>query len=163
MTRLAGVISFEFHDADDAVTTYYGSIAVTMDMEIEELEEATEDSYDFRSYFPGAISWRATTQNNEVVASDGTRNAAQAAIETQAQSRAVFAVTFTSLAGVSYAGSAWVRSIGLESGDQQVLTMAYEFVGVGELLFDVAYLIDDADYGLLDDDDVVLYAKSGTP
>lgn len=131
--RIDGQLTIEFVDADAADRVAYATIAVSIDMNTEELEEATEDSYDFRSYFPGQQAWSASCSHREVVLENTTRNEAQLQLENLAATRAVFAVTFISPNGTEYDGSAWLKSWAVAGADQQSLVVNASIQGAGEL------------------------------
>lgn len=149
--RVAGILSILFEDVSQIETTAYATTAVSVTLSNEQLEESDPDDYGFRKFFPGQQSWRASSSYNEVILADLTQHAAQTALEDLAFSRTRFAITFTSAAGTTYTGRAWIRSLSLPAIDQGVFRASIQFAGIGELVSSVTI------HPLFDPEDLLLY------
>ena len=132
MSRLNSQISIVFTDPDSVEQTAAASVSVRLELTNEMLESSGEDSYGSKYFIAGAQSWRAETTQNEVTV-DGARTDAQLGLEELFANRSKFAVTYTSPAGTEYDGTAWISSLTVTSGDEQVLRASIQFEGVGEL------------------------------
>lgn len=149
--RVSGLLDVVFDDIGDVSRTAYATFAVNISLAIEELEEADADQYGYRKYFPGQQSWRASLAHNEVILSDLTQEDAQVALEELAFARTRFAIVFTSAAGTTYTGRAWIPSFGFASADQAVFKASLEFRGIGELISSAGI------HPLFDPEDLLLY------
>ena len=58
------------------------------------------------------------------------------AFENLALTRQKFAVVFTSAAGNTYTGTAWISSYVYNSGDEAIYSASVSLVGTGELVLD---------------------------
>ena len=132
--RVSGLLDVVFDDIGAVSRTAYATFAVNISLSIEELEEADADQYSYRKYFPGQQSWRASLAHNEVILTDLTQEDAQVALEELAFARTRFPIVFTSAAGTTYTGRAWIPSFGFASADQAVFKASLEFRGIGELV-----------------------------
>ncbi|KKL52552.1 hypothetical protein LCGC14_2284300 [marine sediment metagenome] len=132
--RVSGILDILFDDIGDVEREAYATIAVDLSLRTEELEESDPDSYGFRKFFPGQQSWRASASYNEVILSDLTQQVAQIALEELAFERTKFAIVFTSAAGRTYTGRAWIPSLSFPAGDQSTFRASIEFIGIGELV-----------------------------